>query len=145
MRPLTCLASESARIKGHADVAQCRVIVPVRSVVVPLVTTISKGAKWNKRADRGAESGALCHIAGAAVQVAPCQFIKPFTLDTVINWRESRPSSALLAVRDGAALVVATLEGGPSALGFPRGARSGCGGVHAGVVGVEEPASCLPR
>ena len=72
MRPLTCLAGESARIKGHADVAQCRVIVPVRSVVVPLVTTISKGAKWNKRADRGAEVGAFCHVAGTAVKVAHC-------------------------------------------------------------------------
>ncbi len=72
MRPLTCLAGESARIKGHADVAQCSVIMPVGSVVVPLVTTINKGANWYKRADRGAEGGALCHVAGAAVKVAHC-------------------------------------------------------------------------
>jgi hypothetical protein len=70
MRPLTSLASEGARVEGHADIAQCNVIVSVCSVVVSFVATIREGANLVKRTDRGAESGALCHIAGAAVKVA---------------------------------------------------------------------------
>ncbi len=75
MRPLTSLASEGARVEGHANIAQCNVIVSVCSVVVSFVATIRKGADLVKQADRGAKSGALCHITGAAVKVAHCHFI----------------------------------------------------------------------
>jgi hypothetical protein len=54
--------------------------VPVCSMVVSPVTTIRKGADLIKRADRGAESGALCHIAGAAVKVAHCHCKKRHTV-----------------------------------------------------------------
>ncbi len=75
MRPLTCFAGERARIERHADIAQCNVIVSMCGEVVSFVTTVRKGADLVKRADRGAEGGALCHIAGAVVKVAHCQFI----------------------------------------------------------------------
>jgi hypothetical protein len=94
---------------------------------------------------QGRRERCLCHIAGAAVKVTHCQFIKPFPLDTVIDRRESRSGGIQWAVRDGAAVVEAPLEGGPRALDSGRVARSGRGGVHDRVIRVKKPASCLSR
>jgi hypothetical protein len=141
MRPLTSLASESARVERHADIAQCCMIVPVSSMVVSPVTTIRKGADLIKRADRGAESGALCHIAGAAVKVAHCHFVQSLTLHTVVNRREAGPGTGLPAIWNRAALFVSPLRAGSrelllSRVGRADAVRAGRVRVHGGVVRV---------
>jgi hypothetical protein len=50
-------------------------IMPVGSVVMPFFTTVCKGANLAKRAYNGAAGGALCFVAGAAVEVAHSKFI----------------------------------------------------------------------